>query len=156
MIRLLLVLSLSLPLFLSACSKAAPPATEAMLHTVTSSRPIAELRARIEAEAKKRKFGVVATHDLPAMMKKKGVTFEGEVVVMEVCSPTHAKNVLTADLAISAALPCRISLYRVGDQTILATMAPSQMLEMFGHEELAPVAAEVQTALYEIMAAAAE
>jgi len=44
-------------------------------------------------------------------LKKKGVDLEMDCRIYEVCSPLQAKRVLEADAAVSAALPCRISVY---------------------------------------------
>jgi len=153
--RLPLFFPLFAVLLLCGCGEGKTEPTP-VLYKITSQRSIPDLSERIAVAAKKHEFGVVTTHDLRAMMKKKGVAFERDVVVLEVCNPNHAKTVLTKDIGISTALPCRISLYREGDLTVLATMSPALMIEMFGREDLREVAATVQNALYAIMAEAAE
>ena len=131
-------------------------ATTGMLHKVSSKHPVAEISDRIATAAKKHDFGVVTTHNMREMMKKKGVEFERDVFVVEVCNAYYAKTVLNEDVSISTALPCRISVYREGDETILATMAPTLMIDMFGRESLRETAATVQKILYDIMAEAAK
>jgi uncharacterized protein (DUF302 family) len=44
-------------------------------------------------------------------MKKKGVEFNDDCWIYEVCNPVQAKEVLAANGAVSTALPCRISVY---------------------------------------------
>jgi uncharacterized protein (DUF302 family) len=151
----LLFLALALVPTLAACGAKAPT-NAAIVHTVSSQRPILEIVDRIDAAAKELGFGVVTTHDLRAMLNKKGVAFDRDVVVVEVCNPHHARTVLLEDVSISTALPCRISIYREGETSILATMAPTSMIDMFGREKLRGVAQEVQDTIYAIMDKAAK
>jgi uncharacterized protein (DUF302 family) len=48
-------------------------------------------------------------------------------------------------------LPCRISVYREGGATKIATIKPTTLPGLFPNPELAPVAAAVEGALFEIM-----
>lgn len=102
-----------------------------------------------------RKFGVVATLNMKETMAKKGVDFSPECRIYEVCHPGHAKTVLTQNMDISTALPCRISIYEENGQVILSTIDPKMMLGMFGSEGLADVAEEVGNVLVESMKEAA-
>jgi uncharacterized protein (DUF302 family) len=88
-------------------------------------------------------------------MVKKGVPFAHECLIFEVCQPQQAKKVLEADMSVSTALPCRISIYTEGGKTMLATMKPTAMLGMFGLPELSGVAQEVEATIVRIMHEAA-
>lgn len=123
--------------------------------TVDSSKTIEQVGADLEEACTRHKFGVLGKHDLQAKMKSKGVDFPEECLVYEICNPQKASEVLSQDLRISTALPCRISVYRQGEGSRLATIRPSLMLEMFGVKELGPVAAEVEKSIIAIMKDAA-
>jgi uncharacterized protein (DUF302 family) len=71
------------------------------------------------------------------------------------CNPTQAKRVLEANLEISTALPCRISLYEEGGRTKLATIKPTVMLALYPNPELRSVAEGIKATLDQIMAEAA-
>ncbi len=73
--------------------------------------------------------------------------FDGECLIYEVCNPHQAKKVLEANGAVSTALPCRISVYRSGDQYKIATLLPTALMQMFDSPELAGVAEEVETVI---------
>ena len=94
-------------------------------------------------------------HDLKATMAKKGVEFATDCRIFEVCNPQQAKRVLESRMEVSTALPCRISVYEEDGKVKLATIKPSMMLEMFGAEDLGPVAEEVEKVMFEIMDEAA-
>lgn len=119
-----------------------------MLHVVETTKDV-ETAAQDVAEAVQRHgFGVLHTYDLKAKMKEKGVEFPNECRILEVCNPHKAAQVLSANMAVSLALPCRISVYEEGGKTRIGTMLPTALLGVFpGSEELSPVAAEVEEAI---------
>lgn len=128
----------------------------AMLHTIPSHRTLQEIETALHESAARHKFGVLAIHDLRETMRKKGVEFNTECRIYEVCNPVQAKKVLEANGAVSTALPCRISVYeRPGGGFTLATLLPTVLMPMFGSPELGPVAQEVEIVLKEMMADAA-
>ncbi len=79
------------------------------------------------------------------------VPFERECLIFEVCNPLQAKKVLEANIAISAALPCRIAVYQEEGVTKIAAIRPTALLGMFPNPELAPVAREVEEVMNRIM-----
>jgi uncharacterized protein (DUF302 family) len=126
-----------------------------MLHIVESRKPLDQAVKDLEAAVARHKFGVLGIHDLKATMAKKGVEFERECRIFEVCNPHQAKKVLEANLEISTALPCRISVYEEGGVTKLATIKPSAMLDLYSAPGLKGVAQEVEATIEAIMAEAA-
>ncbi len=126
-----------------------------MLHVVESTKPLTRLVADLEQAVTRHKFGVLGAHDLKAKMAEKGVPFARECRVLEVCNPHQAKKVLEANLEISTALPCRISVYEEGGKTRLATIRPTALIALYPNPELRGVAEEVEETLVKIMAEAA-
>ena len=126
-----------------------------MLHIVESKKSMEQLSKDLEAAVARHKFGVLGVHDLRATMAKKGVAFARECRIFEVCNPQQAKKVLEANLEISTALPCRISVYEEDGTTKLATIKPTAMLALYSTPGLEGVAREVEATLEAIMAEAA-
>jgi uncharacterized protein (DUF302 family) len=126
-----------------------------MLYKIESKKQLAEIGRDLEAAAQKHKFGVLAVHDLKAKMQEKGLEFQGECLIYEVCSPHQAKKVLESNLELSTALPCRISVYRTGTGYTLATIRPTALVELFHADGLRPVAEEVERTILAIMREAA-
>ncbi len=126
-----------------------------MLHIVESKKPLDQVAKDLEEAVTRHKFGVLGVHDLRATMARKGVAFARECRVFEVCNPQQAKKVLEANLEISTALPCRISVYEEGGVTKLATIKPTAMIALYGTPALKGVATEVEATIVAIMAEAA-
>ena len=122
-----------------------------MLHIVESKKTVAEIEELFPKVTMAHKFGVLGQHNLRQRLKEKGIPFDRDCLVFEICSPLNAKAVLEADMAISTALPCRVSVYTDGDKTLIATLSPTLLLQVFGHPELKKTAEEVENVIYAIM-----
>lgn len=122
-----------------------------MLITRTTSKPLETVYQRLQEVSVAHKFGVQALHNLREKMESKGVPFGRECRVVEVCNPSHAAKVLGQDIEVSTALPCRISIYEEGRQTVLATIKPTMLLTMYNAPGAAATAKEVEDALVRIM-----
>lgn len=126
-----------------------------MLHILDSAKDVPTAARDLEAAVTRHKFGVLHVHDLQQKMRDKGVEFPHACRILEVCNPHQASRVLSQNMAVSMALPCRIAVYEEGGRTKLATMLPTAMLAAFpGAEGLQGVAAEVEQALLAMMAEA--
>jgi len=88
-------------------------------------------------------------------MVKKGVEFARECLIFEVCQPQQAKKVLDQNMSVSTALPCRISIYEDGGNTMLATLKPTALLALFNVPQLKQVAQEAEDTIVKIMNEAA-
>lgn len=126
-----------------------------MLHVVESKKTVSQVMADLETAVSRHKFGILGQHNLQETLAKKGVEFARECLIVEVCNPHQAKKVLEANLEISTALPCRISVYEEEGKTKLATIKPTAMIALYPNPELTGVAREVEAVLEAIMAEAA-
>jgi uncharacterized protein (DUF302 family) len=110
--------------------------------------------ARLKEAAAANKFGVLEVIDLKQRMAAKGVEFGPECRVLEVCNPQRAKKVLSASMAVSTMLPCRISVYEDAGTVKIGTVKPTSMPDLYGVSGLVSEAAEVEAALISIIDAA--
>ena len=127
-----------------------------MLYTRTATGSVEQVTKRLSTSATANKLGVLGEHDLKERMAAKGVQFGPECRIIEVCNPTQAKNVLEANMAISTALPCRISVYEEGGAVKVSTLKPTAVLSLFGNPELEEIAKEVEDAIIRIIDSACE
>jgi len=125
-----------------------------MLYVKESNRPFEEVVNKIQEASIDNKFGVIAVIDLKEKMAAKGVQFGPKCIIIEVCNPSQAKIVLESNMTISAALPCRISVYEEDDKVKIITLRPTLLLGIFGNPELEPIAQEVEETMFRIIDAA--
>lgn len=115
-----------------------------MYYIVDSDKPFAQAVEDLDAAVKRHRFGVLHVHDIGDTLRGKGQSFDGECKVFEVCSPAHAAAVLTGDLRLNMALPCRISVYTENGATRIGMIEPERMLELLSADPALPeVAREV-------------
>ena len=126
-----------------------------MLITFSTNKSESETAAALQAAVPANNFGVMHVHNLKETMMKKGLEFAHECLIFEVCQPQQAKKILEANMGVSTALPCRISIYEESGKTVLATLKPTALLAMFGAPQLASVAQEVENTIVKIMKEAA-
>jgi len=126
-----------------------------MVYLVKSRKALSEVARDLGPAAQRHKFGIMGAYDLKSRMKEKGIEFDRECLVVEVCNPDQAKKVLEKNAKISTALPCRISVYQEGDEVVLATIRPTIMLALFETAGLEPIAQEIEATVLAIMKEAA-
>ena len=126
-----------------------------MLVKTSTGKTVNETATALHAAVQANQFGVMQVHNLKETMVKKGVEFERECLIFEVCQPRQAKKVLDENMSVSTALPCRISIYEEGGKTILASLRPTILLGMFDSPQLEGVAKEVEDTIVRIMTEAA-
>ena len=125
------------------------------LIVISTTKPLEEACEALETAVGNHQFGVMTKHDLKQTMAKKEVEFDRECRIFEVCNPHQAKKVLEANIDISTALPCRISVYEEEGRTCFSTIRPTAMLGMFGADAVESVAREVEDTMVAIMEEAA-
>ncbi|MGB5939536.1 MAG: DUF302 domain-containing protein [Rhodanobacter sp.] len=116
-----------------------------MYYVVETTKGFDQAAADLEAAIVRNGFGVLHVHDLGATLRGKGVAFERECKVFEVCNPRQAARVLAVDMRLNMALPCRVSVYTEAGGTRIGMIEPVAMLAMLSTDPaLAQVAQEVQ------------
>jgi uncharacterized protein (DUF302 family) len=126
-----------------------------MLVKLFTDKKVKEAAAALQAAVQANHFGVMQVHNLKETMNKKGVEFNSECLIFEVCQPQQAKKVLEQNMSVSTALPCRISIYEEEGKTVLATLKPTILLAMFNVPQLEVVARDVESTIVKIMKEAA-
>ena len=116
-----------------------------VFHVVDSTKSFEDASNDLAEAVAKHGFGVLHVHDIGATLRKKGVEFAEECRVFEVCNPVQAGKVLSSDMRLNMALPCRISVYTEGGTTKLGMIRPEAMLAGLSDDPaLAEVAREVE------------
>jgi uncharacterized protein (DUF302 family) len=106
----------------------------------------------LRAAVAKHGFGVLHAYDLKETLNSKGFPLPHACHILEVCNPEQASKVLTEDIGMNIALPCRISVYEENGQTKIATALPTKLLAaLSAGPALAAVAEDVETKMKAMM-----
>lgn len=116
-----------------------------MYYIIETDKSFDQASADLDEAVRRNGFGVLHVHDLGGTLRSKGIDFAEECRVFEVCNPSQAARVLSTDMRLNMALPCRISVFTERGQTKIGLIKPVQMLESLSQDaELARVAEEVE------------
>ena len=99
-----------------------------MYYVVDTDKTFEQASIDLEASVKSLGFGVLHVHDLGETLRNKGIDFEENCRVFEVCNPIQAAKVLSMDMRLNMALPCRISVFTEEGSTKIGLIKPAQML----------------------------
>ncbi len=117
-----------------------------MYYIVETEKSFEQASEDLDAAVKNHGFGVLHVHDLGNTLRSKGIAFEEQCKVFEVCNPAQAAKVLSADMRLNMALPCRISVYTDNGKTNIGLIKPAQMLAGLSQDPtLVEVSEEVET-----------
>ena len=116
-----------------------------MYYIVETDKSFEQASSDLEAAVKHHGFGVLHVHGLGNTLRGKGIPFAEQCNVFEVCNPAQAAKVLSTDMRLNMALPCRISVYTEQGKTKIGTISPAQMLSSLSQDPaLNEVAKEVE------------
>jgi len=116
-----------------------------MYYIVSTNKSFNQASSDLESAVIRHGFGVLHVHDLGTTLRSKGITFNDECKIFEVCNPAQAAKVLAIDMRLNMALPCRISVYTEKGKTKIGLIKPVQMLSALSQEAaLVQVAKEVE------------
>ena len=116
-----------------------------MYYIIKTNKTFSQAAADLETAVIRNGFGVMHVHDLGTTLRSKGIAFDEQCKIFEVCNPMQATKVLSTDMRLNMALPCRISVYTEHGQTKIGLIKPAQMLAALSEDAaLAQIAKEVE------------
>jgi uncharacterized protein (DUF302 family) len=117
-----------------------------MYYVVESKKSFDQASSDLEGAVAQHDFGVLHIHDLGGTLRSKGIEFEEQCRVFEVCNPVQAAKVLSSDMRLNMALPCRISVFTENGVTKIGLIRPVNMLSALSDDPaLRKVAEEVES-----------
>lgn len=116
-----------------------------MYYIVETGKTFDQAAQDLDSAVKRNGFGVLHIHDLGNTLRSKGIAFDEQCKIFEVCNPVQAAKVLATDMRLNMALPCRISVFTEKGGTKIGLIRPAEMLASLSEDpELAQVAKEVE------------
>lgn len=123
-----------------------------MYYIVETEKSFEQASEDLEAAVKNHQFGVLHIHDLGSTLRSKGIVFQEQCKIFEVCNPTQASKVLAIDMRLNMALPCRISVFTEMSKTKIGLIKPEKMLLALSPDSgLAQIAKEVEEVSIQIV-----
>ena len=110
-----------------------------------SDKSFDQASADLDTAVKNNGFGVLHVHNIGETLRSKGQMFKDDCKVFEVCNPQQAAKVLSTDMRLNMALPCRISVFTENGKTKIGLIKPQEMLSSLSEDQaLTKIAKEVE------------
>ncbi|WP_026561176.1 DUF302 domain-containing protein [Bacillus sp. J37] len=116
-------------------------------YTVTTSKNINEAISSLELKLTEEKFGVLWMFDIKEKLQEKGLEFESDYLVLEVCNPHEAERVLKENLLVGYFLPCKIVVYSDNGKTKIGMPRPTALINLINNEEIKRLAKDIEERL---------
>ncbi|MFC4386237.1 DUF302 domain-containing protein [Gracilibacillus marinus] len=118
-------------------------------YTVSSNKSIEETIMSLEINLKSENFGVLWQFDIKDKLQEKGLSYNTDYIVLEVCNPVEAEKVLTENKLAGYFLPCKIVVYKEEEETKIGMPRPSELIRMVEDPELKEIAFDIEHRLIE-------
>lgn len=121
-----------------------------MVYTETSNKSVQEVVNEIQEKISDYKFGVLHIHNVAKTLESKGVEFNEECQILDICNPNFAKLFLESDMTLSTIMPCKISVYSKDNQTYISMNSIVQLIDDI-NPDLVDEAQEVQKIVLDLI-----
>ena len=101
----------------------------------------------LEINLKENGFGVLWQFNFKDKLQEKGLEFKDDFVVLEVCNPKQAKEILDQNIHIGYVLPCKMAVRTENDKTYIGMTRPEVLIGLFESPELKEAAKKVEETL---------
>jgi len=115
-----------------------------MNYEITTDKSFTEAIEAIKISLSNHQFGVLNELNFKETLKEKGVDFDQNFHLLEVCNPQKAKEVLNQHLEMGFFLPCKIGVYEKSGQTYIGMPLPTKLMGMVGNVDLLEIAQQVE------------
>ena len=109
----------------------------------STDKDLNEAIKSLKENLKANSFGVLWELNFKDKLEEKGLEFKDDFVVLEVCNPNQAKEVLERNIHIGYVLPCKMVVRKENDKTYIGMTNPETLIGLFEEEELTEVAKQV-------------
>ncbi|MDR7855132.1 DUF302 domain-containing protein [Tissierella sp.] len=125
-----------------------------LIYEKVTEKPFNEAVQSITDALKERKFGVLWQLNFKDKMAEHDIDFPNNFMILEVCNPQKANEVLTKHIEMGYFLPCKMVVYEKDGEVRIGTARPEMLMGMMGYDDLGDVASEVEKILIESIDAA--
>ncbi|MGP4059417.1 DUF302 domain-containing protein [Halobacillus litoralis] len=120
-------------------------------YTVETNKSLEEAVESLENRLKDKQFGVLWTFDIKDKLNEKGLEFEKEFKVLEVCNPKEAQRVLNENVLAGYFLPCKMVVYEDEGKTKIGMPKPTALTQMVEDDNIQAMADDIEQRLIQCM-----
>lgn len=116
-------------------------------YTVETNKSIDDAIHSLEENLSAEKFGVLWSFNVKDKLQEKGLDFEQDFRILEVCNPHEAEKVLSLNQMVGYFLPCKIVVYDDHGTTKIGMPKPSSLINIVEDDRLNDLALDIENRL---------
>ncbi|MBK5242217.1 DUF302 domain-containing protein [Clostridium sp.] len=116
-------------------------------YEVKSEKSFDEAVESLKKSLSENKFGVLFELNFKDKLKEKGLEFESNFKILEVCNPVQAQEVLSRNIEVGYFLPCKMVVYEKEGSVYIGMIKPTEIIQMIGSEEILAIAKDIENVL---------
>jgi|SRR6056297_2591669 uncharacterized protein (DUF302 family) len=101
-----------------------------IIYKKKSKEPVELIVSRLKENLADTNFGILWELDLKDKINSKGIEFENNYLIFEICNPQMAKEILDIDLDIGVFLPCKVVVYSENNETVIGMAKPTMLVDL--------------------------
>jgi len=118
-----------------------------VIYEKSTDKNLTDAVQSLQSNLKSNGFGVLWQLNFKDKLQEKGFELKDDFVVLEVCNPKQAKDVLDYNINIGYVLPCKMVVRRENNKTYIGMLRPEVLIGLFESPELKSVAQKVEESL---------
>lgn len=120
---------------------------EDIKYEVVTNKSFDEAATSLVKSLEEHKFGVLWKLNFKDKLKEKDIEFDRNFMVLEVCNPHKANEVLSKHIDVGYFLPCKLVVYEDSSTVKIGMINPEMLIGLLNHTDLEDTAKEVQSIL---------
>ena len=116
-------------------------------YTIETNKSIEDAVQSLETNLMNEKFGVLWQFNIKEKLHEKGLDFDKDFLVLEVCNPHEAQTVLNKNSMVGYFLPCKIVVYKENEVTKIGMPKPTVLINILEDESLHAIAKDIEERL---------
>lgn len=116
-------------------------------YEVKSEKSFDEAVESLKKSLSENMFGVLFELNFKDKLKEKGLEFDSNFKILEVCNPVQAKEVLSRNIEVGYFLPCKMVIYEKEGSVYIGMIKPTELIQMIGSEEIIALAKDIENVL---------
>jgi len=118
-----------------------------IIYEKSTDKNLTDAIQSLESNLRSNGFGVLWQLNFKDKLQEKGLELKDDFVVLEVCNPKQAKDVLDYNIYIGYVLPCKMVVRRENNKTYIGMLRPEVMIGLFESPELKSISQKVEDSL---------
>ncbi|WP_291635117.1 DUF302 domain-containing protein [Clostridium sp.] len=116
-------------------------------YELKSEKSFDEAVESLKKSLSENKFGVLFELNFKDKLREKGLEFDSNFKILEVCNPVQAQEVLSRNIEVGYFLPCKMVVYEKEGSVYIGMIKPTEIIQMMGSEEIIAIAKDIENVL---------